>query len=75
MTTEQIAALTREEFHRMAAELKPETRMFIDGEFVNAKSAQQFETINPANDEVIASVPLGGPRGRRSRGRIVPQGI
>ncbi len=61
MTTEQIAALTREEFHRMAAELKPETRMFIDGEFVNAKSAQQFETINPANDEVIASVPLGGP--------------
>ena len=31
MTAEQIAALTRQEFHRMAAELKPETRMFIDG--------------------------------------------
>ncbi len=61
MTTEQMAALSRDDFHRMAAELKPETRMFIDGKFVNAKSGQQFETINPANDEAIANVPLGGP--------------
>ncbi len=61
MTTEQIAALTREDFHRMAGELKPETRMFIDGRFVNANSSRQFKTINPANDEVIASMPLGGP--------------
>jgi len=61
MTTQQIAALTREDFHRMAGEVRPETRMFIDGELVTAKSGEQFETINPANDEVIASVPLGGP--------------
>ncbi len=61
MTAEQIAALTREDFHRMAAELKPDTRMFVDGRLVNAKSGRQFQTINPATDEVIASVPLGGP--------------
>jgi acyl-CoA reductase-like NAD-dependent aldehyde dehydrogenase len=61
MTAEQVGALTREDFHRMAAKLRPDPRMFIDGRFVNARSGEQFETINPANDEVIASVPLGGP--------------
>ena len=61
MTLEQMSALTREDFHKMAAKIRPETRMFIDGHLVNAKSGEQFETVNPANDEVIATVPLGGP--------------
>lgn len=60
MTAEQIAALTRQDFHRMAAELKPETRMLIGGRLMEAKSGREFQTTNPAKDEVIASVPLGG---------------
>lgn len=61
MTEDQIRALTKEDFHRMAARLTPETRMFIDGRLTEAKSGRRFETVNPANDEVIAGVPLGGP--------------
>lgn len=33
-----------------------ETRLFINGVFVDAGSGDRFETINPANREVIASV-------------------
>ena len=33
--------------------------MLIDGEPVDARSGKRFETVNPANGEVIASVPLG----------------
>jgi len=59
MTTEELNGLTREDFHARAAALRPETRMFIDGRFAGAQSGKQFETVNPANDEVIASVALG----------------
>src|SRR5215510_2032445 len=59
MTTEQFTRLTREDFHKQAEALRPETRMLIDGKLVNAKSGKKFETINPANDEVVAAVPLG----------------
>jgi acyl-CoA reductase-like NAD-dependent aldehyde dehydrogenase len=59
MTAEELGALTTEALHQRAAALKPETRMLIDGKLVNAKSGKQFETVNPANDEVIASVPSG----------------
>src|SRR5215469_9170689 len=37
------------------------TRMLIGGRLRVAKSGREFQTTNPANDEVIASVPLGGP--------------
>ena len=33
-----------------------ETRLFIDGEFVDAVSGKTFQTINPATEEVIADV-------------------
>jgi acyl-CoA reductase-like NAD-dependent aldehyde dehydrogenase len=59
MNAEQAKALTREDFHRRAAALNPETRMLIDGELVEARSGKRFETINPANGEVVATVPLG----------------
>jgi gamma-glutamyl-gamma-aminobutyraldehyde dehydrogenase len=59
MKAEQAKAFTTEDFHRHAAGLKPETRIFIDGELLDAPSGQRFESTNPANGEVVASVPLG----------------
>ena len=47
--------MTREDFHKAAADLKPDTRMLIDGKLVEARSGKKFETINPANDQVIAA--------------------
>jgi len=58
MTTLQTPAATRD-FHREASALRPETRMMIAGKFVDARSGRRFETMNPANDETLASVPLG----------------
>ncbi len=40
--------------------LKKDHRLLIDGKWVNAKSGETFETINPANEEAITSVALGG---------------
>jgi len=37
-----------------------QTRLFINGEFVDAKSGQTFATINPATEEKIADVASGG---------------
>ncbi len=59
MNAEQLTRLTHEDFHQRAAALRPETRMLIDGKLVDAASGKRFETINPANGEVLASVPLG----------------
>jgi hypothetical protein len=46
----------QEDFHRRAAALKLETRMVIDGKLVDAFSDRRFETMNPANEEIVASV-------------------
>jgi aldehyde dehydrogenase (NAD+) len=35
-------------------------KMYIDGQWLNAASGKTYEVINPATEEVIASVPLGG---------------
>lgn len=35
-------------------------RMLIDGELVEALDGQRLESINPANEEVIGSIPAGG---------------
>ncbi|SEM64683.1 gamma-glutamyl-gamma-aminobutyraldehyde dehydrogenase [Gemmobacter aquatilis] len=51
--------LTRDDWKARAAALKPETRMFIDGEFVDALSGATFPTINPATGEVVAEVARG----------------
>jgi acyl-CoA reductase-like NAD-dependent aldehyde dehydrogenase len=59
MSTVQTQAPTQD-FHQQASALRPETRMVIDGKLLDAISGQRFETINPANDETLASVPLGG---------------
>jgi gamma-glutamyl-gamma-aminobutyraldehyde dehydrogenase len=59
MNAEEAKALTADDFRRHAAALRPETRMLIDGKLVGAQSGKHFDTINPANGEVIAAVPLG----------------
>jgi len=59
MAVLQAPAPTQVDFHQCAAALRPETRMVIDGKLVDARSGKRFETINPANDETVASVPMG----------------
>src|ERR1700722_12389216 len=59
MNAEKAKALTYDDFRRSAAALKPETRMFIDGTLVDARSGDRFETINPANGQILATVPGG----------------
>jgi len=59
MDTPQTQPLTVEDYRRHAAALNPETRMFIDGALVDTPSGKRFETVNPANGEVVASVPSG----------------
>ncbi|MCO5151849.1 MULTISPECIES: aldehyde dehydrogenase [unclassified Shinella] len=46
-------------WHDRAAKLSFEGRLFIDGDFREAVSGSKFETVNPANDSVIAAVSLG----------------
>lgn len=38
-----------------------EYKMFIDGQWVDSESGETMELINPANQEVVARVPLAGP--------------
>ncbi|HEU0155915.1 MAG TPA: aldehyde dehydrogenase [Stellaceae bacterium] len=59
MNADEAKKLTREDFHRYAADLRPETRMVIDGELVEASSGATFETVNPATGNVIATLPQG----------------
>lgn len=58
MTTVQMQTPTQD-FHQQASALQPETRMIINGKLADARSGKRFETTNPANDETLASVPLG----------------
>ncbi|WP_339672474.1 aldehyde dehydrogenase family protein [Dasania marina] len=43
----------------LADNLQAETRLFIDGQFCNAINGATFETINPANGNIIAEVASG----------------
>src|SRR4029079_2465715 len=45
--------------HARAKKLKPETLLFIDGKFVEARNGGTFPTINPATDEVLAHMSKG----------------
>jgi gamma-glutamyl-gamma-aminobutyraldehyde dehydrogenase len=53
-----IAASTGR-WHAKAAKLSFKGRLFIDGDFREAISGAKFETINPANDSVIAAMSRG----------------
>ena len=48
-----------EKWHAVAAEVKLETRLFIDGEYVDAIEGGKFDTINPATGEVITAMAEG----------------
>ena len=39
----------------------PETRLFINNEWVYAESKKTFKTVNPATEEVICEVQEAGP--------------
>jgi gamma-glutamyl-gamma-aminobutyraldehyde dehydrogenase len=46
-------------WHDRAAKLSVEGRLFIDGDFREAVSGRKFETVNPADDSIIAAVSRG----------------
>jgi gamma-glutamyl-gamma-aminobutyraldehyde dehydrogenase len=46
-------------WRRLAERLEPETRCFIDGDFVPARSGATFEALNPANGRLLAEVARG----------------
>lgn len=46
-------------WHELAAKVKPETRLFIDGKFVDAVDGQRFTTFNPATGQAIAEMVRG----------------
>jgi gamma-glutamyl-gamma-aminobutyraldehyde dehydrogenase len=49
-------------WHALAASVKPETRLFIDGKFVDAVDGQRFTSSNPANGQVIAEMARGNEK-------------
>ena len=53
--------LSKEQWQDIASKVidNIETRLFIDGDYVDAENNGQFETINPDTGEVLAMVSLG----------------
>ncbi|MDR3158128.1 MAG: aldehyde dehydrogenase [Zoogloeaceae bacterium] len=49
-------------WHDLADAIKPETRLFIGGEFVEAVDGQRFATLNPATGKPIAEVARGNEK-------------
>ena len=58
MSIQTASEFTYEKWQGLAknAMSQPETRLFIDGDFVEAIDGERFETINPANLEAVAAV-------------------
>lgn len=52
----------RTHWHQRAAEIRPETRLFIDGKFVDAIDGQRFTTCNPATGAPIAEMVRGNAK-------------
>ncbi len=61
MSFTELRQHDRDRWHALAGQAveKPETRHFIDGDWVDSLGGERFETINPATGEVIASVSAG----------------
>lgn len=51
------ALLTKDDYHRIAAELTIPAFSFVDGKKVRARSEQTFRTSNPATGETVAELP------------------
>jgi len=60
MSITLLANHTRDDWHRAAGREREalETRLFIDGQFVDADGGGRFETVNPATGETLAEVAL-----------------
>src|SRR5207248_7290776 len=56
MNLDQAKALDRKGWHKIADKLKPETRNFIDGKFVEARKGRTFESINPTDNSIICEM-------------------
>ena len=61
MNLEQIESHDFQQWNSVADQAKTqiETRLFIDGDYVDAVAGGRFSTINPANGEVIAEMSEG----------------
>jgi gamma-glutamyl-gamma-aminobutyraldehyde dehydrogenase len=59
MSVSTVDTQSEAKWHAIAADIKPEVRLFIDGEYVDAVEGGRFESINPATGEVIAEVAAG----------------
>lgn len=59
MTMSAAEKDTGKNWHALAAEVDPEVRLFIGGEYVDAAEGGRFQSINPATGEVIADVAEG----------------
>lgn len=74
-----IPQTTYSESPQRAAEAvaKVSTNLFIDGEWADAASGARFDVVNPATEEVIATVADGGPEDARraieTAGRVQKQ--
>jgi acyl-CoA reductase-like NAD-dependent aldehyde dehydrogenase len=51
--------MNKSAWEKRASELKPESRMYINGEFVDAASGKTFDDISPRDQRVIAKVAAG----------------
>ncbi len=54
-----MSELTYQQWQQAASQLKIETGLFIDGQFVPALSGQTFDSINPANGQLLAQMAKG----------------
>ncbi|KAA9130526.1 aldehyde dehydrogenase [Marinihelvus fidelis] len=61
MSFTELRQHDRDRWHALAGRAveKPETRHFIDGDWVDSVDGGRFETVNPATGEVIAAVSAG----------------
>ncbi len=59
MTVSAVETQSGEKWRAAAAAIKPETRLFIGGESVDAVDGGVFDSVNPANGQVIAQVAAG----------------
>lgn len=59
MHISQAENITKNEWQERAKNLNPETRLFIDGQFVEAVEGKTFDNINPSTGEVIVKMSRG----------------
>jgi len=55
-----LRSLSTSEWHKRAANLRFETRHFIDGQFVDSVGGERFTVINPTTGNPLAEVSAGG---------------